>query len=169
MRKPPGVIEIFLQPGELYFGDRYTRLRTILGSCVSIVFWHPELLVGGMSHFMLPSRPGGRPMGAALDGRYGDEALALLLRESAGSGAHHREFRIRIFGGGDMFPQITKRRGQNIGSANVELARHLVQVYGLNCVGTHVEGTGHRHLLFDVWTGRVALRQAVPEVASTVK
>ena len=27
MRKPNGIIEIFLQPGELYFGDRYTRIR----------------------------------------------------------------------------------------------------------------------------------------------
>lgn len=168
MRKPPGVIEIFLQPGELYFGDRYTRMRTILGSCVSLVFWHPKLLVGGMSHFMLPTRPGGRSMGESLDGRYGDEAIALLLRESVESGAHHSEFRVRIFGGGDMFPNVPKKRSQNIGSANVQLARQLVRIYGLNCVGTHVEGTGHRYLLFDVWTGRVTLRQAASEVAKTI-
>jgi len=44
--KPPFVIDIFLQPGELYFGDRHTRIRTVLGSCVSVVFWHPEKLLG---------------------------------------------------------------------------------------------------------------------------
>ena len=55
MRKPKGVIEVFLQPGELYFGDRYTRLRTLLGSCVSIVLWHREALLGGMCHYMLLS------------------------------------------------------------------------------------------------------------------
>ena len=156
MRKPAGVIEIFLQPGDLYFADRYTRLRTILGSCVSLVFWHPERLLGGMCHYMLPSRPRGES--TALDGRYGDEAVALLLREIAAAGARPDEFRVRIFGGGNMFPGITKPQGTPIGRANVEIAHHLVEVYGLNCSATHVEGIGHRHLLFDIWTCRVTLK-----------
>lgn len=160
MRKPSGVIEIFLQPGELYFGDRYTRLRTLLGSCVSLVFWHPTLLLGGMCHFMLPSRS--RPRSGALDGRYGDEAVALLLHEIADVGARPTDFRVRIFGGGDMFPKLSAKGGRRIGSANVEIAHHLVEAYGLNCVASHVEGIGHRHLLFDIWTGRVTLRQALP-------
>jgi len=159
MRKPSGVIEIFLQPGELYFGDRYTRLRTLLGSCVSLVFWHPTLLLGGMCHFMLPSRT--RPRNGELDGRYGDEAVALLLREIAHAGARPGDFRVRIFGGGDMFPNLVTKSKSRIGSANVEIARHLIGAYGLNCVAHHVEGIGHRHLLFDIWTGRVTLRQAL--------
>lgn len=159
MRKPAGVIEIFLQPGELYFGDRYIRLRTLLGSCVSLVFWHPTLLLGGMCHFMLPSRM--RPRHGELDGRYGDEAIALLLREISDAGARPGDFRVRIFGGGDMFPNLGNKTGRRIGSANVELAHHLVDAYGLNCVASHVEGIGHRHLLFDIWTGRVTLKRAL--------
>ena len=49
MKKPADAIEIFLHPGEFYFGDRHTRIRTLLGSCVSIILWHPRLLIGGMS------------------------------------------------------------------------------------------------------------------------
>ncbi len=40
-------MDIFLQPGELYFGDSDTCIRTVLGSCVSLTFWHPKLLGGG--------------------------------------------------------------------------------------------------------------------------
>jgi len=36
-------LEIFLHQGEVYFGDRDTRIRTVLGSCVAITMWHPEL------------------------------------------------------------------------------------------------------------------------------
>ena len=54
MRKTAGIAEIFLQPGELYFGGRHTRIRTLLCSCVSQVSWRPELLVGGMRHLILP-------------------------------------------------------------------------------------------------------------------
>jgi Chemotaxis protein; stimulates methylation of MCP proteins len=50
------IMEIFLQPGDWYFGDRDTRIRTLLGSCIAITIWHPRLLVGGMCHFLLPGR-----------------------------------------------------------------------------------------------------------------
>ena len=50
MKKPQSVIEIFLQPGELWFGDEQTRIRTILGSCVAVTLWHPGRRIGGMCH-----------------------------------------------------------------------------------------------------------------------
>ena len=67
--------EVFLQPGGFYFGGGRTRISTLLGSCISITLWHPARRIGGMCHFMLPTR--GQPAGAPLDGRYADEALAL--------------------------------------------------------------------------------------------
>jgi len=47
-RKPAHGIEIALQAGELHFGNRNTRIRTLLGSCISITAWHPQLPIGGM-------------------------------------------------------------------------------------------------------------------------
>lgn len=156
MGKPKGMVEIFLQPGELYFGDRHTRIRTLLGSCVSLVSWHPELLVGGMCHFMLPTRPQ-RPSGQ-LDGRYGDEAIELMLREARAHGIAPGEFRIQLFGGGNMFPAIGRQKYNHVGKKNVVAAKQLLQVHGLTCHGAHVEGIGHRNLIFDLWNGQVALK-----------
>lgn len=159
MRKPDGVIEIFLQPGETYFGDRYTRLRTVLGSCVSLVFWHPQERVGGMCHFMLPSR--GCRSGNGPDGRYADEAMQLMLGEIHANRLNPADFRLRIFGGSNMFPELTRRNALNIGQKNVEAALALLKNNCLTCVAQHVEGYGHRHLLFDVWSGHVHLRHSV--------
>jgi len=159
MRMPDGVVEIFLQPGELYFGDRHTRIRTVLGSCVSAVFWHPDRLIGGMCHFVLPSR--GRTPSRGLDGRYGDEAFDLMLREIRAARTRPEDYRVRLFGGGNMFPDLTRGRGiPLIGQKNVVLAHELVRAHRLSCVGAHVEGNGHRHLLFDIWSGRVTMRHA---------
>jgi len=159
MRKPDGVVEIFLQPGEYYFGDRYTRIRTLLGSCVSLVFWHPERLLGGMCHYLLPTR--GRPPEDGLEGRYGDEAIALMLAEIRASGSRPADYRVRVFGGSDMFPGFTARSATPIGRRNVEAARHLIDAHQLRCVASHVEGSGHRHLLFDIWSGHVTMKQAI--------
>ena len=58
MSDPAGVLDVLLGPGDLYFGDRHTRIRTLLGSCVAITLWHPVALIGGMCHYMMPTRHG---------------------------------------------------------------------------------------------------------------
>lgn len=168
MRKPPQVIEIFLQPGDLYFGDKDTRIRTVLGSCVSMTFWHPGLCVGGMCHYMLPSRTLERrnAASAALDGRYADEAVALLLREIDATGAPHEEFEVKLFGGGNMFPE-NGRQANHVGKKNVAKARQLAARHGFNCVAEHLGGDGHRHVIFDVWSGHVWLKHAAIQRADT--
>ena len=153
-------IEIFLQPGEFWFGDRDTRIRTLLGSCVSITMWHPRLRIGGMCHFMLPTR--GERHGSRPDGRYGDEAFGLLLDEIHRAGLDIGGVRVRLFGGGDMFPGVASgTTSKSVGRQNVEAALRLVERHRLLCSATHVEGYGHRHLIFDVWSGRVTMRHGV--------
>ena len=161
MRTPPGVMEIFLRPGELYFGDRDTRIRTVLGSCVSFTFWHKGVQTGGMCHYMLPSRTDERrrvPV-QALDGRYADEAIALLAEQIDAAGISHREYQVKVFGGGNMFPGRSNAEN-NIGLKNVETARKLVVKHGFNCVAEHLGGYGHRNVIFDVWDGQVWVKYA---------
>ena len=49
-------VDVFLQPGEYVVGDAALRVRTMLGSCVSVTLWSPARRVGAMSHFLLASR-----------------------------------------------------------------------------------------------------------------
>jgi len=162
MDKPPHLIEIFLQPGDLYFGDRDTRIRTVLGSCVSLTFWHPKLLVGGMCHYMLPSRSSEQRSASALalDGRYADEAIEMMTKEVDVLGVSHREYQVKLFGGGNMFPDRINTVS-HVGLKNVETARKLVAKHGFNCVAEHLGGDGHRNVIFDVWSGYVWVKHAV--------
>lgn len=156
MRKPPHVIEIFLNPGEFYFGERDTRIRTVLGSCVSITVWHPALLIGGMCHYMLPGRQGQEMKPA--DGKYADEAFGLLLEEIRRSGTRLEEYQVKLFGGGNMFQQQLPGKHSHIGTKNAEAGRHLVKHHGLRLTSEHLGGVGHRTVLFDIWSGHVWVR-----------
>lgn len=161
MRKPPHVIEIFLNPGEFYFGDRDIRIRTILGSCVSITLWHPKLLIGGMCHYMLPSRQGRETKLA--DGKYADEALWLLFDEIRRSGTALEDYEVKLFGGGNMFQrQVTAGHG-HIGIKNADAGRSLLKHHGLRLASEDLGGAGHRTVLFDIWSGHVWVRQFAPK------
>lgn len=160
MQKPSHVIEIFLQPGELWFGDHTTRIRTILGSCVAVTLWHPRRRIGGMCHFMLPSRR--RPPGADPDGRYADEAMELLLRDIRQVHARPEEFEAKLFGGGRMFHHADcEGRGcptLQVHDRNVAVGHELVAMHGFKFKADHLGGHGHRQVILDVWSGHVWLR-----------
>jgi len=136
-----------------------------LGSCVALVFWHPRHLLGGMCHYLLPQRAAANS--GVLDGRYGDEALELLLGRIRASNTKPAEFRISVFGGGNMFPGLVRPDNHYVGQRNVEQARSLLDLHQLHCQNFHVEGVGYRTVVFDLANGDIALNYlALPKPTS---
>lgn len=162
MARLADLIDIFLQPGEYFVGDSSFKIRTMLGSCVSITLWHPGKRMGAMSHFLLPTRNVLEREPHALDARYGDEALALMLDELAQAGVVPSQCQAKIFGGGNMFPGQSRPDGMHIGRRNGEAAREMLQAHGIPVVSESLFGIGHRQIIFDVSTGDVWAYQVRP-------
>ncbi len=161
----PEAIEIFLQPGDFYFGDEHTRIRTILGSCISITMWHPQLKQGGMCHYMLPEH--GMRSPRRLDGRYADDAIALFMRELRSNRTRPDEYEVKVFGGGRMFRHPRTRRlppPLDVGSRNIEAGRHLLRKHGFHIKAENLAGNGHRNVIFDIASGHVWIKH-VAELA----
>ncbi len=116
-----------------------------------------------MSHFLLAAR-GGRPR-VELDGRYGEEAMLLMLRDLARARVALAECQAKIFGGGDMFPKQRRADALNIGQKNGEAARRLLRSHGIPIVSESLFGVGHRQIIFDVASGDVWARQVEPVAA----
>jgi len=160
-----GPIDIFLQPGEYFIGDRGFRLRTLLGSCVSISLWEPRRRIGAMCHFLLASRP--RGVEATLDGRYGEEVIELMVQDLARQGVAASDCQAKLFGGGNMFTATPQWHGPDIGRRNGEAARELLRVRGIAVRSEHLFGHGHRQIIFSIDSGYVWVRQITPPAAPT--
>jgi chemotaxis protein CheD len=149
--------EVYLKPGEFFFGGDGTRISTLLGSCVAIALWHPQRRIGGMCHYMLPASPqathGGGP-----DGRYADGAIALFLRELDRAAARPAEFQVKLMGGARMFAHVHGEDYPDIGSLNIRHGRDLLARHGFTVCCEHLAGAGHRKVVFDLASGEVALR-----------
>jgi chemotaxis protein CheD len=162
--------DVFLKPGDYFVGDASHRIRTMLGSCVSVTLWSALPRMGAMSHFLLATR--GRPERDIeevrgldlknLDARYGDEALRLMLHELARRNVGASQCKAKIFGGGNMFPLHGVSGAVAIGRRNGEAARSLLQDYGIEVVSESLFGDGHRQIAFDIDTGDVWARQVAP-------
>src|SRR6185369_16039160 len=151
------MIEVFLHPGEYHVGHADCRIRTLLGSCVSITLWHPARRIGAMSHFLLSGRD--RMHEGILDPRFAEEAMSLMLRGLAAERVLPRECQGKLFGGGDMFTDRSGGNGPSLGQRNGELARELMREHGIPVISESLFGVGHRQLIFDVQSGDVWVRQ----------
>jgi chemotaxis protein CheD len=115
-----------------------------------------------MCHYMLPERGRERRQGdgAELDGRYADEAITLLLKKIDAAGAPLKEYQVKLFGGGDMFPGAYKNRRPQIGALNVQAARQLAKQHGFTCKSEQLGGIGFRNVIFEVWSGEVLVKHS---------
>ncbi len=156
------LIDIFLQPAEYFVGDAGYRIRTLLGSCVSITLWHPRRKIGAMSHFLLPIR--GTCDGAAprLDARYGEEAMSLMVQELKNMDVRAAQCIGKIFGGGNMFPGQARDESLTVGQRNGEAARSLLRLHGVQIASESLFGVGHRQIIFNISNGDVWARQVTP-------
>ncbi|WP_122678032.1 chemoreceptor glutamine deamidase CheD [Pseudomonas viridiflava] len=156
MKKPVGAAEVVLAPGEVSFATRPTRLRTLLGSCVAITFWHPLRHIGGMCHFMLPGRI---RRGQPLDGKYADEALEMLIRHARINDTLPEDYQVKLFGGGEMFPcHRHDLHAHDVANLNIRAALTLAEQHRLHLMAQDMGSTGYRNIIFDLWNGNVWVR-----------
>jgi chemotaxis protein CheD len=148
--------DIFLHPGEYAFGDSQTRIRTLLGSCVAITFWHPELRIGAMCHYLLPARP---PSKIGLVGNYANEVISAIAAHFHNQNLTSSEFQVKMFGGSNMFPDLSLDEILSVGSKNIYMGEKILTELGFRITTSDLAGVTQRMVIFELWSGDVWVRQ----------
>ena len=152
--------EVFLNAGDFYFhrpdAQQLTPVvvRTLLGSCVSVVLWHPEQRLGGMCHCVLPSRSQSY---GPLDGNHCEGAMRLFMQELHRTATVARSYRTFLLGGARMSLGMQNAQRTSVGERNVEAFRKLLHDAGFKICAEHVGLSGPRRVEFNLSTGRIDL------------
>ena len=148
--------EIFLLPGEFYFGNEYKNIKTLLGSCVAITMWSPRLKLGGMCHYKLPRRL--TNSSTRLDGNYGEEAMLLFMQNMSRYMLRPENMVVGVFGAGNMFDQQIKTDEKSIGVQNIRLAHQLLAKLRFTIAHESLGGNVSRKIAFDTVRGKVKVQ-----------
>ena len=89
--------------------------------------------------------------------REAEDALKMFLREIRASRTHPWDYEIKMFGGGNQFPEHSAKVFA-IPDRNIETGRQLLEKYEFQLKSEHLGGVGHRNVMFDVWSGDVWVR-----------
>ncbi|MEW5800569.1 MAG: chemotaxis protein CheD [bacterium] len=142
-------IHYFLEPGFLYLATRPALISTVLGSCVSICLWDKRKKMGGMNHFVFPKSQDSQEMTT----RFGNVATPLLIKMMQEEGTSLADLEAQIFGGG----KVVRNIAMDIGRENVDMARKILNHFGIHIISEDVEGQLGRKVVFNTLTGEAVI------------
>lgn len=138
------MVMIELMPGQVAMGKVGDQLKTLLGSCVSVILTDPRRTVGVMSHIVHVGQPDAMNY---KNTAYGTVAMAEMVRLLYSAGFAPRSCEAYVIGGGNMFPKLFSRH--HVGSSNVDWVLGYLDHHKIKVVKQDLGGDGYRKL---VWT-----------------
>lgn len=136
--------------------DPRTELVTYsLGSCIGVAIWDPEVCVGGMLHFMLPSSSIVPQKAASQPGMFADTGLPAMFRAAYTLGAAKHRIVVKVAGGAQL---LDDHGTFNIGKRNYEALREILQKNGVRLSAADVGGTASRTLRLQIASGKITLK-----------
>ena len=149
---------ITILPGEFYSTDKPVLISTVLGSCISIAFYDPEIKLGGLNHFMLPTTNRTQEISVEEQGRYGDFAMELLLNDMFKKGAKKENLKAKVFGGGNVLDDGGFHKNRT-GLNNISFALDYLQTENIPIIANDTGGIFPRKIFYDPQTSKIYLKR----------
>ena len=152
----------YLQPCMIFADREEHRVCTILGSCISVCLFDPQLGLGGINHFMLPLWNGeGLPTP-----KYGNIAIEKLIEKMLRLQGREERLIAKVFGGARVLQGDNPVFG--VGDRNISLAREALAAHGIRIACAEVGGTCGMRIEFNTRTGKVLLARLSPGAPNAV-
>jgi len=129
------------------------NLKTILGSCVGVIFRDKDRQVSGLAHIMLPERR----RSDGVEGKYADTAIPALLSRLEASGCRIGALEALLIGGAQMFASENTTIG-TIGDQNVDAVRRILDQLKIPIIYEDTGGRAGRTVVFESSSGKVTVK-----------
>lgn len=134
-----------LMPGDVALGLAGDQLKTLLGSCVSVILTDPRRTVAAMCHIVHVGRP---HASNARNTAYGEVAMDAMFARLMAVGLPPTRCQAYVFGGGNMLPQMYN--ATHVGVNNVEWVLDFLHDQGIAVVDHCLGGNGYRKVSWTV-------------------
>ncbi|MBF0519257.1 MAG: chemotaxis protein CheD [Nitrospirae bacterium] len=143
----------FLYPGTLLADKTPYEITTVLGSCISVCLWDPQMRCGGMNHYLLPLWNG---EGLASP-KFGNIAITKLIEKVMSFGCTKRNLQAKVFGGAAIMESSSGLL--NVGERNIMIVQDILSEERIMIAGSDVGGNQGRKIIFNTETGVVLVKK----------
>jgi chemotaxis protein CheD len=157
---PLGPVE--LMPGDVAVGEAGDHLKTLLGSCVSVILTDPRRTVGAMCHIVHVGHPNAANKHNTA---YGSVAMHDMFKHLRSKGVNPTMCQAYVFGGGNMFPQFFSAK--HVGASNAEWVMDYLEEQGIPVVDHSLGGNGYRKVSWTVGSTEPLVETVFAEQGTT--
>ncbi len=153
---------VYLEPGNIYMGNKKAIVKTILGSCVAITMFNQKLQTGIICHILLPSCKHEIYCKTQCENqfKYLNCTAKKMLDIFQKIPVEPRDIEVKMFGGADVLPTTAKISTiTTVGKQNIEAANKIIKDNHLRLLARDVGGISGRKVLFFPHTGEILLRR----------
>lgn len=158
--------KVMLLPGDLIISKEENVIWTLLGSCISIIFYNRRTQLSAVCHAQLPSKDEKysckdscpNPCGKNEkdhDFKYVTCSFKYMLNLFQKSEIQKSEIEVSLFGGANMFNFNTDTL--KVGARNIEMAKNLINKSHLRIINESIGGTQSRTITYYSKTGKIEL------------
>ena len=163
---------ITIHPGEFHVTKKKgIVLHTLLGSCVAACLYDPINKVIGMNHFLLSNDRYSRNMPVCISeaGRYGVNAMELLINGMLKIGALKKNLKAKVFGGACVFN--TEKHGNFVcvGEVNVRFIKEFLTNEKIPLISSNLGGDCGSIIYFSSSDYSVHLRKIKKSATSRIE
>ena len=146
--------------GEIMVAESPNLLRSVgIGSCIAVTLYDRDTTIGGLAHIVLPCIE--EAHNKSHPARFSDVAIGMMIDEMKGQGARTQDIRAKIFGGANMFPEITSSDStMDIGKRNISAVREELEKHNIEIIAEEVGDHIGRTVLFNTEDGSVVVKTA---------
>ena len=129
-------------------------MRTVLGSCIGVLFYEPRMKLGGLIHIMLPEPSDTSNPNVA---KFATIGIPALLEGMQKEGAVKKNIICKICGGAKMFAGFSANSVTDIGSRNQAAVIDTLGKLGVRVNAKDLGGTTGRKIVVDLADGSVKI------------
>jgi chemotaxis protein CheD len=166
-----GLERIVIHPGEHRASASPVVLTTLLGSCVAACLYDPGSRVAGLNHFLLaaPRYARDMPITHTEAGRYGINAMELLINEMVKLGARRKSIKAKVFGGGSVVRSLATDKFLCVSEQNQRFIREFMATEGMELVSADLGGDRGRVINFHTDSYKVFRKFITPATTAEIE
>ncbi len=126
-----------------------------LGSCIGVCLYDPNVHMGGMLHYQLPTSTMDPARAQSKPFMFADSGMKILVDKLLSMGVVKKRLQVRIAGGANM---MTGPQGFDIGKRNYLAIRKILWSNGMIIDAEDIGGSAARNLYLDMADGAVTIR-----------
>jgi chemotaxis protein CheD len=145
-------------PGDIAIGFAGDHLKTLLGSCVSVILTDPRRTVAVMCHIVHAGLPNASNAGNTA---YAIVAMDEMFKRLTAVGVIPTRCEAYVFGGGNMFPALFAKH--HVGDSNVQWVLEYLHTQGIAIVDRSLAGDGYRKISWTIGPSEPVVETVFPE------